>query len=226
VRENKSRVRRNIPHNHNLTHPTHTSHARPRPQAAAAATTMPKALSTSKVTKSIARKTGKHGPKRNKPLHASSRDAGRLSRAAARDSRVAATQASAQKARDALIARVAHFHALAVAAAAADDDACWSDDMLAAHVDAFVGRAGPALEALARARRDGRPATAEELRMRNAAEREAKELEAGFWCPDVRDPEARKMLREWKGDWGGLGTVKFVRVRKDGAVVEDRWPPR
>lgn len=210
--------------NHKLSHqPTTHPNTITRPHRPL---TMPKALSTSKVTKAIARKTGKHGPKRTAPLHGSSRDAARLSRAAARDARVATTQAAAQKGREALLARVAHFHAVAVAALAAGDDGAWSGERLAGLVDAFVGRAGHALEVMAKTRRAGRAPAAEELRIRGVAEREGREFDAGFWCPDVRDPEVRSVLREWKGEWGGLGTVAFVRVRRDGAVKEDRWPLR
>ena len=62
--------------------------------------------------------------------------------------------------------------------------------------------------------------------MRWKREEEEKEFETGFWVPDLRDRENLKRLREWRGDWVGLNVVRFVRVRKDGEVVEVSWPPR
>lgn len=175
-----------------------------------------------KVAKSITRKIGKHGPKKSTALHGNSRDAKRLQRASARDSKVAEKIYLAAKSRDPYLARIAHFHALAASAPKRE----WSDEDLKDTVEQFIRRRDVALGKLEGERRAGRPMSKEEERVRARKENEENEFESGFWVVDLRDEENRRKLCEWKGDWGGMNVLKFVRVRKDGKVVGGTWPPR
>ena len=42
----------------------------------------------------------------------------------------------------------------------------------------------------------------------------------------MEDEKNLESLRAWSGDWAGLNTVKFVRIRKDGVVRTSVWPPK
>lgn len=93
-------------------------------------------------------------------------------------------------------------------------------------VEQYVGRSDVALRVLEGERRKDRPPTTEEGRVRNRKADEEREFESGFWCPDLRSSENKGKLREWKGDWGGMNVLAFVRVRRDGSVEGSSWPPR
>ena len=74
-------------------------------------------------------------------------------------------------------------------------------------------------------RRPGRPSSSREDSLRQRIAAEEKEYKSGFWVPKITDSEAHKRLREWQGDWGSLNTLRFIRVKADGQVVESCFPP-
>jgi len=128
-----------------------------------------------------------------------------------------------------LVQRVAHFHALAgVIASAADElnPRVFDADDMRLEIEQYIARSEAKLMVLEGERRPGRPMGREEERVKRRKEEEENEFEIGFWVPDLRDEVNLKRLREWKGDWVGLNVVRFVRVKRDGDIVEASWPPR
>jgi len=75
-------------------------------------------------------------------------------------------------------------------------------------------------------RRPGRPPTKTEEQISQRIDAEEKEFKAGFWAPDLRDEEVRKMLERWGRQWAGLNTLKFVRVVKGGTIKPSIFPPK
>lgn len=178
-------------------------------------TKMPSKLS--KVTKRVTKKKGS----RINALHENSRDAQRLRRAGARDERVANMKSTKQKTNLPWLERVAFFqdklpetlHPLDV-------------DEMKVLVEQYLQRHDEELNALKAERRPGRPASNRQSLLEQAIKAEAQEYESGFWLPNLQDVETLQKLDEWKGLWLGLGTLRFVRVQKDGEVKESQFPPR
>lgn len=89
----------------------------------------------------------------------------------------------------------------------------------------YLTRDAPVLRELQSARRPGRPSSTKEDLLGQRMETEEKEYGSGYWVPDMRDEGTLERLVEWKGEWAGLGRLKWVRVRRDGEVRGSEWPP-
>lgn len=154
-------------------------------------------------------------------LHENSRDAHRLRQAGARDDRVARLTSVREKANKQWIDRVAFFrnnlpetlHPLEM-------------EKIRALVQDYLARGDEELDQLRAERRTGRPASTRQTLLEQQRKMEEKEFESGFWMPNLQDDETLTKLDGWKGDWVGLGVMRFVRVSKDGAVGESSFPPR
>lgn len=174
----------------------------------------------SKLSKVTKRVTKKKGTKIN-ALHENSRDAQRLRRAGARDERVANMKSTKQKTNLPWLERVAFFqdrlpetlHPLNV-------------EEMKDLVAQFLQRHDEELNALKAERRPGRPASNRQSLLEQAVKAEAQEFVSGFWLPNLQDVETLQKLDEWKGLWLGLGSLRFLRVQKDGEVKESQFPPR
>lgn len=174
----------------------------------------------SKLAKVQKHVTKKKGSKINS-LHENSRDAQRLRKAGARDDRVARLSAVREKANNQWISRVAFFsehlpetlHPLELA----------DVQVLVAE---FLARNDDELEELKAERRAGRPASTRQTLLEQQQKMEKQEYESGFWLPNLQDEETLIKLDRWKGDWVGLGIMRFVRVERSGAVKESQFPPR
>lgn len=176
---------------------------------------MPSSLS--KVQKHVKKKKGA----KMDSLHENSRDARRLRRAGARDDRVARAAGMREKVNRQWIDRVIFcqerlpetLHPMELEA-------------IMAIVREYIARNGKELEELKAERRAGRPPSTRQTQLQQQRETEDKEFESGFWMPHLQDEETLTKLDVWKGDWLGLGILRFVRVQKDGVVKESQFPPR
>lgn len=93
-------------------------------------------------------------------------------------------------------------------------------------IQEFLDRHNEELETLKVERRSGRPPSTRQTLLEQAIKAEAGEFESGFWLPDLQDVTTLEKLDQWKGNWQSLGTMKFVRVPKEGSVKESQFPPR
>lgn len=185
------------------------------PESTKSLFTMPSKLN--KVQKHVNKKKGN----KVNTLHENSRDAKRLRNAGARDERVARTTATREKVNRQWLDRVAFFqdklpetlHPLDVVA-------------IQELVGQFLNRHEDELVALKQERRPGRPPSNRQALLEQQLKIEAQEYESGFWMPDLRDVETLEKLDAWKGEWLGLGNLRFVRVEQNGHVKESQFPPR
>jgi translation machinery-associated protein 16 len=92
-------------------------------------------------------------------------------------------------------------------------------------VQEYLGRDDEELAQLRQSRRQGRPTTSREDLLKQQHDVEEKEYESGYWIPDLTDEVNLRALREWRGDWVGLNTVRFVRITKAGEQKESQFPP-
>lgn len=90
----------------------------------------------------------------------------------------------------------------------------------------FIDREDEQLEEAKSQRRPGRPRTKIEEDIILRKDDEEREFKSGFWIPDLRDEEGRLKLERWVGDWGGLNTLKFIRVVRDGDIKPSSFPPK
>lgn len=176
---------------------------------------MPSKLS--KVQKHVTKKKGAKATS----LHENSRDAKRIRRAGARDDRVARLTAVREKANKGWLDRVAFFqdrlpetlHPL-------------ETEKIQALIQDYLSRGDEEIEQLKAERRAGRPASTRQTILEQQRKVEVEEFDSGFWLPNLQDEETLTRLDAWKGDWAGLGTLHFLRVSKDGTVLESSFPPR
>ncbi|KAL1301654.1 hypothetical protein AAFC00_005874 [Neodothiora populina] len=154
-------------------------------------------------------------------LHENSRDALRLRSAVARDDRVARLGALREKHNEPHMLRVLHFHDVI-----ADDQEPLSDEKVHEAINSYLDRDNETLDDLRAERRPGRPPNPKQTLLEQQRATEQREYEYGFWMPDMQDANNLAKLKEWKGEWVGLGQIKFVRVEKAGRVRESAFPPK
>lgn len=80
----------------------------------------------------------------------------------------------------------------------------------------FIDRDNDELAKLKSERRANRPATKKQDTLEFRIKQENHYYETGWKVPDLRIPKNVSMLRAWKGGHGGLTSIKFVIVKKDG----------
>ncbi|KAK5105362.1 translation machinery-associated protein 16 [Lithohypha guttulata] len=175
------------------------------------------ARSLHKVQKQISKK---HGGKPT-ALHENSRHAQRLRQAGAREDKLARIATAAARSNQIYIDRVAYFQD-----ALAESTAPLSESQLQNLVKEFIGRDDTELAELRAAQRPGRPRSKAEENIQNRIDNESKEFKAGFWVPDVTTEDGLEHLKRWGGSWGGLNTLKFCRVVKDGDIQKSSFPPK
>ncbi|KAF2857632.1 hypothetical protein K470DRAFT_283713 [Piedraia hortae CBS 480.64] len=161
-------------------------------------------------------------------LHPKSRDAHRLSRAQARDDRVAKTVSARQKANRPWLERVEFFQSKILPAEWNEmdlDDRSTGDAR--SLIKEFIARHDDELASLQKDRRPGRPPAQRQVLLEQQKERETSEFKSGFWVPDLLDQKTREKLMEWKkNDWLGLSNLNFKRVDDEGKVRESDFPPK
>jgi translation machinery-associated protein 16 len=94
-------------------------------------------------------------------------------------------------------------------------------------IQKFIERHDEELEELAEHRKQyGKTPGARESQMRQMRDSEVRELETGFWMPDLADVKNVKELGFWSGEWVGLNLLKYVRIKKDGQILQSSFPPK
>lgn len=89
------------------------------------------------------------------------------------------------------------------------------DDMKAL-IETFINRDMDELEQLRASRRPGRPSSKRQDLLEFRIKQEQHVYETGWKVPDLRDPVNVTKLRLWQGGHGGLTSIKFVLVKKEG----------
>lgn len=90
----------------------------------------------------------------------------------------------------------------------------------------FIDREDEQLAEAKQQRRPGRPKLKAEEQITQRKDAEEREFKSGFWVPELRDDESRAKVERWAGEWGGLNTLKFIRIVKEGAVKPSSFPPK
>jgi translation machinery-associated protein 16 len=178
---------------------------------------MPRALS--KVQKHISKKRSSKST--GNSLHQNSRDAQRLRRAGAREDKVARLVDAAARANQVYVDRVSWFRS-----ALEGSTGPLTEEELQVLTAGFIAREDEELAEAKAERRPGRPPSKVEERINDRIDQEEREYKAGFWIPDLRDQDGRDKLERWSGDWPGLGTLKFIRLTKDGTIKASSFPPK
>ncbi|TID29682.1 hypothetical protein CANINC_001802 [Pichia inconspicua] len=91
------------------------------------------------------------------------------------------------------------------------------DDMQAL-IETFINRDMDELEQLRASRRPGRPSSKRQDLLEFRIKQEQHVYETGWKVPDLRDPVNVTKLRLWQGGHGGLTSIKFVLVKKEGNI--------
>lgn len=94
-------------------------------------------------------------------------------------------------------------------------------DDIKALIETFINRDLDELEQLRAARRPGRPSSKRQDLLEFRIKQEQHVYETGWKVPDLRDPVNVTKLRLWQGGHGGLTSIKFMLVKKDGIPEEN-----
>lgn len=84
-------------------------------------------------------------------------------------------------------------------------------------IETFINRDVEELDNLRAARRPGRPTTKRHDILEFRIKQERHFYLTGWKVPDLRDPVNVTKLRLWQGGHGGLTSIKFVIVKKQGS---------
>ncbi|KAF3912929.1 hypothetical protein AA313_de0209446 [Arthrobotrys entomopaga] len=145
-----------------------------------------------------------------------SRDARRLRKGMLRQERLIKSDSARQKFLQPKVQRFRHFQN--ILRSGVDVKGISATDILK-YIDEFLSSLDEEIKRLSTARREGRPRSAQEDRLRNSLEREIAELDSGYEIPDVFDNEAVKLLLGWKGDTHNISQIKRMRITREGKVL-------
>ena len=101
----------------------------------------------------------------------------------------------------------------------------FTEDEIHASIRQYLVRDEDILDDLKAERRVGRPPSTKQTLLEQIQGQEAKEYEAGFWLPELRDRDNLDKLAKWSGHWAGLGQLAFMRVEKVGIIKDSAFPP-
>lgn len=86
-------------------------------------------------------------------------------------------------------------------------------------IQEFIARDDDELNELKAKRRSNRPPSGRQLLLQQKRDLEMEEFKSGFLCPDLTDEDNVVFLRAWNQTFGGLSTLKLIRVNVDGEKV-------
>ncbi|CAH01490.1 Tma16p [Kluyveromyces lactis] len=86
-------------------------------------------------------------------------------------------------------------------------------------IQEFIARDDNELNELKSKRRQNRPPTGRQQLLQHKRDLEMEEFKSGFLCPDLTDPENVIFLRAWNQTFGGLSTLKLIRINDKGEKV-------
>ncbi|KAL9000852.1 MAG: hypothetical protein Q9169_000607 [Polycauliona sp. 2 TL-2023] len=175
---------------------------------------MPKNLA--KVQKKIRKKQGA-----TISLHEDSRNAKRLRRAGARSDKLDKVAAARGKALQPYLRRISFFQS-----AAQEASGPFTAESMQALIEIYLDRDSTELTTIQTERRPGRPSSTAEDMLKQRIEAEANEYKSGYWIPDMGDLPSLEKLKEWNEQWTSLGTLKYLRIAKDGTTHTSNFPPK
>ncbi|KAL8684063.1 MAG: hypothetical protein Q9186_000093 [Xanthomendoza sp. 1 TL-2023] len=175
---------------------------------------MPKDLA--KVQKKIHKKKGS-----TTSLHENSRDAQRLRRAGARSDKLEKLATARGKALQPYLRRISFFQSAAKEAAEP-----FTLESMQALIEIYLERDSTELFTLQSERRPGRPTSTKEDTLKQRTQAEAKEYNSGYWMPDMEDANTLENLKNWNEQWTSLGTLKYVRITREGTKHPSSFPPK
>ncbi|KAL8862497.1 MAG: hypothetical protein Q9178_000995 [Gyalolechia marmorata] len=175
---------------------------------------MPKDLV--KVQKQIKKKRGAISS-----LHENSRDAKRLRRAGARSDKLEKLAAARAKALQPYLRRISFLQS-----AAQEATEPFTVESMQALIEIYLDRDSSELSTMESERRPGRPTSTRENLLKQRIQAEANEYNSGYWMPDMEDVHTLERLREWNEQWTSLGTLKYVRIARDGTNHTSIFPPK
>ncbi|KAI4241612.1 MAG: hypothetical protein L6R40_004444 [Gallowayella cf. fulva] len=175
---------------------------------------MPKDLA--KVQKKIHKKKGAVSS-----LHENSRDAKRLRRAGARSDKLEKLASARGKALQPYLQRISFFQS-----AAQEASGPFTLESMQALIEIYLDRDSTELSTVQNERRAGRPPSTKEDLLKQRIQAEANEYNSGYWMPDMEDVDTLKKLQDWNEQWTSLGTMKHVRIAKDGTKHASSFPPK
>ncbi|KAL8767128.1 MAG: hypothetical protein Q9209_006290 [Squamulea sp. 1 TL-2023] len=175
---------------------------------------MPKDLA--KVQKKIQKKEGAISS-----LHENSRDAKKLRRAGARSDKLEKLAAAREKALQPYLQRISFFQS-----AAQEASEPFTIESMQALIEIYLDRDSTELSTIQSERRPGRPASTREDLLKQRIHAEASEYNSGYWMPDMEDATTLDKLKGWNEQWTSLGTLKYVRVARDGSRHASSFPPK
>lgn len=171
-----------------------------------------------KVQKKIAKKRG------GKPtaLHENSRDAQRLRAAGAREDKINKLMKAAEHANQQYIERVLWAQQQLEEV----DYAARNDEQVHELVRGWIMRQQEDMDRESAAQRPGRPKSKALAEIHAQIDADEREYKIGYWFPDVRDEDVLLRLRLYRGSWGGLNNLTFVRVFRGGEIKPSSFPPK
>lgn len=153
--------------------------------------------------------------KKKTPLHPKGRKAQLLARASLREDRVNQKKLvhTMRKSEENQI--VDFFQEFINLEEQAEKEALELDDMKTL-IQTFIKRDSEELEQLKKARRSDRPPSKKQDVLEFRIKHEQHMFETGWKVPDLRTAVNVAKLREWKGGHGGLTSIAFCIVKKNG----------
>ena len=153
--------------------------------------------------------------KKKTPLHPKGRKAQLLARASLREDRVNQKKLvhTMRKSEENQI--VDFFQEFINLEEQAEKEAFELDDMKTL-IQTFIKRDSEELEQLKKARRSDRPPSKKQDLLEFRIKHEQHMFETGWKVPDLRTAVNVAKLREWKGGHGGLTSIAFCIVKKNG----------
>jgi translation machinery-associated protein 16 len=109
---------------------------------------------------------------------------------------------------------------------ATSSTAPFSIDSLRDLIHGYIHRDDEEIAKFESERRPGRHRSNREDLLKQRIAVEENEYDTGFWIPDMMDATNLGLLKEWTGEWTSLGTMRFVRVPREGDVRPSRFPPK
>ncbi|KAJ3101879.1 hypothetical protein HDU97_000992 [Phlyctochytrium planicorne] len=86
----------------------------------------------------------------------------------------------------------------------------------------YITRNDDEIKELQDAQRPGKPKPARLLQLEQQKERDAYEYTVGFSIPNLLDPHIVNKIRQWNGDYNGLGEIKMTTVRSKESIDKEK----
>ncbi|CCH59215.1 hypothetical protein TBLA_0B03760 [Henningerozyma blattae CBS 6284] len=170
---------------------------------------MPVSKSLAKIKKNL-----KSGTKKA-TIHPKGRKFQQLTRATLRDEKIAAKKKAHNERKSNELARVKFIQDI-INSDSFKEQMTFSLKELSIFIQQFIDRDDDELNELKKKRRSNRPPTNRQLLLDHKKSLEMEEFKKGFLCPDLLDEKNVEFLRGWNLSFGGMSTLKLIRVDSQG----------